>query len=258
MSIKLDLHYVEPRLVQLYDTDNPLGIDSAFYMQMADELDAKVIVDLGCGTGLLTRKLAKDGRRVIGIDPSAPMLEHGKQQPGAERVEWILGDASNMGQRLTQGQQVADLAIMTGNVAQVFLDDGEWQATLGHFAKAVKPGGTLAFESRNPLAKGWESWNKENTHGVEQTPFGPLECWLDVVEVGENQRTVKFEATNIFQETGETLVIESELRFRTAGEITLSLQQAGFSVERIFGNWEKKPFTPADPIMVFIAKKSNP
>lgn len=249
MSIKLDLHYVEPRLVQLYDTDNPLGVDSEFYMQLADELKAEVIVDLGCGTGLLTRELAKDGRRIIGIDPSAPMLEHSKQQPGAENVEWILGDSSQI------GQPNADLAIMTGNVAKVFLDDGEWQTTLGHFAKAIKPGGTLAFESRNPLTKGWESWNKEDTHEIQQTPFGPLECWLDVVEIGENNRTVRFEATNIFQETGETLIIDSTLRFRSAGEITLSLQQAGFSVERIYGNWEKKPFTPADPVMVFVAKK---
>ncbi len=254
MSIKLDLHYVEPRLVQLYETDNPLDIDSAFYIQLVDELEPNTIIDLGCGTGLLTRELVKDGRRVIGIDPSAQMLEHGKQQPGGEKIEWILGDSAQLGQLFVDSKSTADLAIMTSNVAQVFLDDGEWQATLNNLAKALKPGGTLAFESRNPVAKGWESWNKADTHEVQQTPFGPLECWLDVIEVGENRRTVKFEATNIFQETGETLVVESELRFRTAGEITLTLQQAGFSVERIYGNWEKKPFAPADPVMVFVAK----
>ena len=248
-TMKLDLHYVEPRLVQLYDTDNPLGIDSDFYMQLATELDAKVICDLGCGTGLLTRKLAIDDRQVFGIDPAYEMLAFAKQQPNADRVTWINGDASKL------ALHNVDLTIMTGNVAQVFLDDGAWQFTLSQISKATKPGGTLAFESRNPAAKGWERWNKAETHEVQQTPFGPLECWLDVVEVGENSRTVKFEATNIFQDTGETLIIDSTLRFRTAAETTLSLQQAGFSVERIYGDWHKKPFAPADPIMVFVAKK---
>ena len=251
--MELDLHYVEPRLVQLYDTDNPLGIDSEFYMQLADELEAKTIIDLGCGTGLLTRELAKDGRRVIGVEPAAQMIDHGKKQLGADRVEWVLGDAGHL-KALTQLS--GDLGIMTGNVAQVFVDDADWQATLGHLANALKPGSTLAFESRNPVAKGWERWNKEETYDIQQTPFGPLESWLDLVEVGENQRTVKFKATNIFQETDETLVGESELRFRTAGEITLTLQQAGFSVERIYGNWEKKPFEPADPVMVFVTQKN--
>ena len=257
MSIKLDLHYVEPRLVQLYDTDNPLGIDSNFYMQLADELDAKTIIDLGCGTGLLTRQLAKDGRRVIGVDPSTAMLNYGKQQPGADKVEWVHGDSSALGQWFVDLGSTADLGIMTSNVAQVFLDDAEWQTTLSHFAKVLKSGGTLAFESRNPLAKGWERWNKADTHEIQQSPFGPLECWLDVIEIGENHRTIKFEATNIFQDSGETLIVDSTLRFRSAGEITLSLQQTGFSVDRIYGDWKKKPFTPADPIMVFVAKKPN-
>ena len=123
-------------------------------MQLVDELEPNTIIDLGCGTGLLTRELVKDGRRVIGIDPSAQMLEHGKQQPGAEKIEWILGDSGQLGQLFVDSESTADLAIMTSNVAQVFLDDGEWQATLNNLAKALKPGGTLAFESRNPVTKG--------------------------------------------------------------------------------------------------------
>ncbi|MEM8861665.1 MAG: class I SAM-dependent methyltransferase, partial [Chloroflexota bacterium] len=143
-TMKLDLHYVEPRLVQLYDTDNPLGIDSDFYLQLADELDAKLICDLGCGTGLLTRKLATDNRQVFGIDPASEMLDFAKQQTDADRVTWIKGDASSL------ALHNVDLTIMTGNVAQVFLDDEDWQFTLSQISKATKPGGTLAFESRNP------------------------------------------------------------------------------------------------------------
>ena len=60
---KLDLHYTDPRLVALYDTDNPRGIDTDFFIQLANELQAQTVIDLDCGTGLLTRKLPPKARQ---------------------------------------------------------------------------------------------------------------------------------------------------------------------------------------------------
>src|SRR5690242_1485933 len=142
--VKLDRHYTDPRLVELYDGDNPRGADTDFYVRLAEELGARRILDLGCGTGILTRELAVDGREVIGVDPAPAMLAYARRQPGAERVRWIEGDSSAL------GTPEADLVIMTGNVAQIFLDDAEWAATLRDIAAALRPGGHLAFESRNP------------------------------------------------------------------------------------------------------------
>jgi 2-polyprenyl-3-methyl-5-hydroxy-6-metoxy-1,4-benzoquinol methylase len=95
--MKLDLHYVDPRLVDLYDGPDARGADAAFYVQLAAELQASVILDLGCGTGLLTRELATEGRTVIGIDPAPAMLAYARRQPGAERVQWVEGDSSALG-----------------------------------------------------------------------------------------------------------------------------------------------------------------
>ena len=81
---KLDLHYAEPRLVDLYDIENPRGADTDFYVQLAAELDAHHILDLGCGTGLFTRELAAvNGRTVVGVDPAkAPCWPMPDCQPG--------------------------------------------------------------------------------------------------------------------------------------------------------------------------------
>ncbi len=84
IKMKLDLHYVDPRLVELYDRDNPRGVDTDFYLALAADLNAHRIIDLGCGTGLLTCELAIEGRQIIGIDPSAAMLAVARKKPGAE------------------------------------------------------------------------------------------------------------------------------------------------------------------------------
>lgn len=99
MGIKprLEQQYVDPRLVELYDPANGREADTDFYLQLAAELDARLILDLGCGTGLLTRELAIDGRTMIGVDPAPAMLAYAKRQPGAERVQWVEGDSGALG-----------------------------------------------------------------------------------------------------------------------------------------------------------------
>jgi SAM-dependent methyltransferase len=246
--LQLDQHYVDPRLVELYDIENTRGADTDFYIRLAADLDARTILDLGCGTGLLTRELAVDGRLVVGVDPAPAMLAYARRQPGADRVQWVEGDSSAL------GTPAADLAIMTGNVAQVFLDDAEWAATLRNIHAALRSGGHLAFESRNPDDRGWERWNRQATYERFDSPHGPMECWLELVSVGNGR--VRFEGHNVFNATGEVVVASSELRFRSLAELTDSLINSGFSVEQVYGDWERGPVVSTSRVMVFIARRN--
>jgi SAM-dependent methyltransferase len=245
--MKLDQHYVDPRLVVLYDSANPRGADTEFYLGLADELQARVILDLGCGTGLLTRDLAIDGRRVTGVDPAPAMLACARGQPGADRVQWVEGDSSAL------GAPKADLLLMTGNVAQVFLEEEEWDRTLRDIHAALRPGGCLAFESRNPEDRAWERWNRQATFQTSHTPHGPLEEWLELLSV-ENGR-VTFAGHNRFTESGEVIVVRSELRFRSQHELIESLSRNGFTVEHVYGDWHHGPVTDTSRVLVFIARR---
>jgi SAM-dependent methyltransferase len=245
--MKLDLHYVDPRLVELYDQANPRGADTDFYLQLAADLNARTIVDLGCGTGLLTRELALADRHVIGVDPAPAMLAVARRQPGAERVQWIEGDCNSL------GTPQADLAIMTGNVAQVFLEDSDWASALRAIHAALRPGGWLAFESRNPQARAWEQWNRESTYAVNDSPFGPIEEWLEVVSADGSR--VRMHGYNVFKATGEVLVVDSELRFRRLDEIRSDLEQAGFALEHVFGGWMRERFAPTSRLMIIVARR---
>lgn len=54
----------------------------------------QIILDVGCGTGELTEKLAADGAKVIGMDLSKNMIEKAKKaHPGPE---FFMGDATEI------------------------------------------------------------------------------------------------------------------------------------------------------------------
>jgi SAM-dependent methyltransferase len=245
--IGLDEAYVDARLVEMYDIENPRGADTDFYLDLARELDARRILDLGCGTGLLTRELATTGRQAVGVDPAPAMLAYARRQPGAERVRWIEGDASAL------GTPEADLLVMTGNVAQVFLDDGDWLTTLAAIRAALRPGGHLAFESRNPEDRAWEQWSRAASYERFDSPSGPMESWVELVRAGDGR--VSFEGHNVFISTGEVVVVKSALRFRSLEALTRTLTDSGFTVEHVFGDWSRGPLVSTSRVMIFVARR---
>lgn len=215
-------------LVELYDLDNPAGADHDFYRALAAGVGARTIVDLGCGTGLLTRSLAGPGRAVTGVDPSATMLGFARRQPGADAVTWILGDATVLPPTAT-----VDLALCTGNAIQQIGPD-DLPATLAAIAGALRPGGTFGFESRNPAAREWERWTPEATTGERDTRVGRLREWLEVTEVADGR--VVFDAHNVFED-GADRVYPNTLHFRTAEQFREALHAAGFADVTWSGGW---------------------
>src|SRR5438874_2315877 len=85
---------------------------------------------------------------------------------------------------------------------------------------------------------GWR-WNREATYERFDSPHGPMACWLELVSVGNG--LVRFEGHNVFSATGEVVVASSELRFRSLAELTDSVINSGFTVEHVYGDWDRGP-----------------
>src|ERR1700691_1058807 len=91
--------FTDPRQVAIYDAVNSYqtGTQPDFYLGVAEEVSAETVVDLGCGTGIITLEFARRGYRMIGVDPSSAMLQVALQKPGADDVQWIQGGAGRRG-----------------------------------------------------------------------------------------------------------------------------------------------------------------
>ncbi|WP_250512554.1 class I SAM-dependent methyltransferase [Caballeronia sp. INDeC2] len=243
--------YDDPRLVALYDILNPFAPDTAFYLALAEP--AKHIVDLGCGTGLLACELAKRGHRVTGIDPSPQMLRVARARPHGDEVTWIEGDANAL-----PFVGAADLLVMTGHVAQVFLDDAAFLATLKAARRAIRPGGAIAFESRNPAARAWENWTRERSSRRVEAPDGKtVEVWQERHAQPDPSTTGRaaFTTHYRFMSTPEdTLSATSELRFRTLDELARLLTDSGFARIDWYGDWDRAPVDETSRELIAVAR----
>ncbi len=232
-----------------YDDLNPDDHDHRFYASLADDIRATRVLDLGCGTGTLTRLLAVRGRTAVGIDPDPDMLRVAQQKSGAEKVEWRLG-LSDLAE-----SDSADFAVMSGHVAQVFREDEAWSGALRDLHRALVPGGTLAFESRNPAARAWERWTRSATLRTVDTPGGRVEFWHETAWV--SLPLVAYDTFTRNLDTGDEESNREVLAFRDVSALVGSLEEVGFSVSRQYGDWHRTPLTSDAPEIIVVAQPST-
>jgi SAM-dependent methyltransferase len=237
--------FADPRLAPVYDTFDGDRADLAAYQAIVDELGARVVLDVGCGTGTLAILLARSGHTVVGVDPAGASLDVAKAKDTEAQVRWIHGTATAI------PALDADLAIMTGNVAQVFLTDDDWARTLQGIHSALRPYGHLVFETRRPEYRAWEEWAADTRPVVREIAgSGPVERRFEAIEV--SLPTVSFRYTYRFLADGTVLTSESTLRFRDHDEVESSLSGNGYRVLDV----REAPDRPGREF-VFIAQRST-
>jgi SAM-dependent methyltransferase len=218
-----DAIFAHPSLAQVYDAFDGPRDDLPAYLAIAGELGADRVLDVGCGTGCLALLLAAAGRKVTAADPAAASLEVARAKDGAAAVTWIQADATAL------PPAGADLAVMTGNVAQVFVTDDDWAQVLQAVRAALRPGGYLVFETRRPARRAWEEWAAEPGPVTFDVPgSGPVEQRRQVTAV--DLPLVSFRYTYTFLADGTVITSDSTLRFRGREELEHSLAAHGYRV----------------------------
>lgn len=106
--------------------------------EFAKVVDGGRVLDVGCGTGVLTRTLAGMTRRaeIVGIDPVATFVEYARGQAKEARVSFDVGDA----QALPYPAASFDCALSC--LVFQFIPDAPKAAR--EVRRVTRPGGTVA------------------------------------------------------------------------------------------------------------------
>jgi SAM-dependent methyltransferase len=111
------------------------------------------VLDVGCGYGRISNRLAALGCQVTGLDVSAPLLHAAHTAAREQRlaVNYVRGDMRNLPWRDHFDVLVNWMA------AFGYFDDIANHAVLREFCLALKPGGRLAMQifSRDGVLKNW-------------------------------------------------------------------------------------------------------
>ena len=107
---------------------------------------APVVVDVGCGTGSLVRRLARRGARVVGVDVGEEVLRRARaHEPVAdERYEQAGAEG------LPLADRTADMVVFLNSLHHVPGDSLD--AALAEAARVLQPGGLVYIQE--PLAEG--------------------------------------------------------------------------------------------------------
>jgi SAM-dependent methyltransferase len=220
--------FEQPRLAAIYDALDSDRSDLDVYVAIAEELGARRVLDVGCGTGTFALLLADRGFEVTGVDPASASLDVARAKPGSGRVRWMGGDAKSL-----PAIQV-DLATMTGNVAQAIVEPSDWEGTLRAVYNALRPGGHRVFETRDPATRAGRDWNRAASLKVTEIEgVGAVESWVEVTEV--IGPLVTFRWTGVFASDGQVMTSDSTLRFRERDEVEATLVAHGYVVEEVRG-----------------------
>ena len=106
------------------------------------------ILDVGCGNGLTTRRLASLGAKMVGIDFASEMINNARKRTAynQELIEYQVLDATDETALLKLGENSFDAAVS----AMTLMDMAEIEPLFRALTKLIRPGSCFIFAIQHP------------------------------------------------------------------------------------------------------------
>jgi SAM-dependent methyltransferase len=137
----------ERRYAQLYDTiysakDYAFEVGQVLEFARRYGVDAKTIVDYGCGTGSHARRFAEKGIKVYGIDRSQDMLAAAREKTrGQQNVEFLHDSELAV---IPEGS--VDIFCLLFDVVSYIVENEALDRLLSYIVSRLKPQGLFVFD----------------------------------------------------------------------------------------------------------------
>lgn len=247
-----------------YDTIAPFyDIEHAHFDEDVDlylnfaELSGGPLLELACGSGRLLVPLAREGFEVTGVDNSPTMLrlaEQSLERAGvAGHCKLVLQDICTL--HLDSKFRMAFSAL--GSFAHLTARKQQQQA-LSTVRAQMMTGGMFILDISNADARYMEDLSGQVLHqGTWQRDNGSLVTHF--VSPASSTKKHLLELTHFYDthlQGGpvQRTVTKTHLYLFERNEMELLLEQAGFRVKDVYGDYELDPYENQSPRMIFIAE----
>lgn len=241
-------------LARLYHAHHaPHLEDLPFWLELARQ-QGSPILELGCGSGRILLPLARDGYTVAGLERDPDMLytlREAMEPELADRVELIQGDmaAFALGRRFP-------LIILPCNTIST-LSAAQRQATLACIHRHLQPEGLFAASLPNPavlkrLPRRSEAEIEESFHHpLDGEPVQVSSAW----ERRDQSLTITWHYDHLLPD-GRVERVSTQVSHTLAPVETYlaELEAAGLSIVECFGDFDRSPYSPQAPSLIFLAK----
>ena len=201
------------------------------------------VLDVPCGFGRHSGELARRGYSVVGVDLSPAMLGAARRShPEGARLRFVRGDMRRLAYR-AEFDAVVCLFTSFG-----YFSERENVLTLRRMARALRPGGRLLMDHRNPAFD-----VTLPTHSWRRPRPGLYVLWaLDI-----DRRTNVHEATWLILRRGARRAIRKAFRLRlwTLAQWRRHLSEAGLRLLRAYGDFRGRPFRRGSPRLLLLAER---
>eukprot|EP01087_Luapelamoeba_hula_P006650 TRINITY_DN16731_c0_g1_i1.p1 TRINITY_DN16731_c0_g1~~TRINITY_DN16731_c0_g1_i1.p1 ORF type:complete len:312 (-),score=57.15 TRINITY_DN16731_c0_g1_i1:31-867(-) len=186
----------------------------------------KVVVDLGCGTGLSTRYWADAAEKVIGVEPNEGMLDLAR----AEAAKLTTNTQFTFKQGLSSQTGLEDNSVDIVTVSQAL----HWMEPTSTFTEAVRilrPGGVFVAYDCDwpPMCGNWEAEKAYTDFMKEAKSVGTRHnCFGDIAKWEKQGHEQRMRDSGLFAYVTEIVVHSEEVG---SGErlVQLGLSQGGVS-----------------------------
>jgi SAM-dependent methyltransferase len=238
----------------LYDALLPVGAHVPFYIDVAQQQRGAVL-ELACGTGLLTVPIAARGLPTVGLDHSRAMLDAAKRRASAENVpvKLLQGDMRDFALR-----REFNLIFVARNSLLHILSTADLHAVLKAVRNHLAPDGVFAFDIFNPdvrlLAK--PAGPRFPVMEASTSSFGVLsvETTNDYDSATQVNRGTWFISS---PERRDAWVVPMVLRSIFPQELPLLLSAAGLELTNRFGDLSRGPFGPGSRMQVCLCQRQT-
>jgi ubiquinone/menaquinone biosynthesis C-methylase UbiE len=244
-------------IAPFYDIEHtPFDEDLDMYRNFA-ELGGGKILELACGSGRLLLPLATEGYMLTGVDTSAAMLELAQQSLAkaglAGRCQLVQQDMC-----LLQLPEKFSLAIIAlGSFGHIITRVRQQQA-LAAIRRHLNTGAGFILDISNEDARYMEDLSGQMLHqGTWQQEDGSYVTHF--LSPASSTMNHLLDLTHFYDvhrqgEAVQRTVSQTSLYLFERNEAELLLEQAGFRIKNVYGNYDFGPYEHKSPRMIFITE----